>query len=218
MKTCAPTNNVEEPGDMIGIPITYEGAGKEQAGNRTYTTSSAKNHSGGNPSEDAISESLGGNDEWGATISKTKSTPHHSLPASSSIRPTQPFIPNLSPPQTPTIMAEIPIPPPPPTHTPPTPSEFREFHLTISQSTFNHEGYIERQGYYGGFNPDTSTMMAEDLEGRVPLEGMVDCQIRKEEVPSRIMARWREKAEQKKVTLRELWEEGKTERMENGGT
>ena len=78
----------------------------------------------------------------------------------------------------------------------------------------NHAAYIERQGYYGGFNPDNGSIMAEDLEGRVPLQGLIDCQIRRMEAPARVVAKWKDKAAQKKTTLKELWENGKKERRE----
>lgn len=57
-------------------------------------------------------------------------------------------------------------------------------------------------------------MMAEDLEGRVPMPGLVDCQIRRPEAPARVVAKWRGRAAQRTTTLKELWENGKRERGE----
>lgn len=58
--------------------------------------------------------------------------------------------------------------------------------------------------------------MAEDLEDRVPLEGMVDVSLSKAEVPLRIRIKKREKQAQRNVSLWELWEEGRRDR--EGGT
>ena len=54
--------------------------------------------------------------------------------------------------------------------------------------------------------------MAEDLEDRVPLDGMVDVSLNKEEVPLRIRIKNQEKQVQKNIPLREMWEEGQRER------
>lgn len=90
----------------------------------------------------------------------------------------------------------------------------REFQLTISRSHLNHQAYIERQAYYGSFNPDMRSIMAEDLESRVPLKGLADCKLGKEEVPLRIRQRRKEKdAERGWVGLKELWEIGRREKQ-----
>ena len=57
--------------------------------------------------------------------------------------------------------------------------------------------------------------MAEDLEERVPVKGMMDCQMKKEEVPLRVRLKRQddeEKSNNDRKTLMELWEEGKNER------
>lgn len=61
------------------------------------------------------------------------------------------------------------------------------------------------------------TTMAEDLERRVPVVGMVDCSIKKGEAPLRIRIKRQEKERLERRTLRELWEEGKREREAKGG-
>jgi hypothetical protein len=137
------------------------------------------------------------------------------LPLSSS--PSSPSPPKPQPPSAHEISSQIALPPSPPTPSPSSSSPFRtarEYQLSISPSNMNHATYIERQGYYGGFNPDTRSMMAEDLEGRVPMAGLVDCQIRRAEAPARVVAKWRERAAQRTITLRELWEDGRRERGE----
>ena len=93
----------------------------------------------------------------------------------------------------------------------------REFQLTISRSHLNHQAYIERQAYYGPFIPDMRSIMAEDLESRVPLKGMADCKLGKEEVPLRIRQRRKERdAERAWVGLKGLWEMGQREKERLG--
>lgn len=92
--------------------------------------------------------------------------------------------------------------------------QHREFQLTISRSYLNHQAYIERQAYYGSFTPDMRSIMAEDLESRVPLKGLADCRLGKEEVPLRIRQKRKEKdAERGWMGLKELWEIGRREKQ-----
>ena len=70
----------------------------------------------------------------------------------------------------------------------------------------NSQAYIERQGYYTDFVPDRKSIMAEDLEGRVPLEGLFDCRIKKEEVPLRIRNKRKEKGIREVFSLKALWD------------
>jgi len=101
--------------------------------------------------------------------------------------------------------------------------EKREFHLTITRSVLNHQTYIQRQHYYGGWRLDDRTLMADDLMGRVPVEGFRDCDLAKGETPLRVRLRRREREERgqgdeggdggelggRRKGLRELWEEGR---------
>ncbi|KAL8764097.1 MAG: hypothetical protein Q9184_000239 [Pyrenodesmia sp. 2 TL-2023] len=89
----------------------------------------------------------------------------------------------------------------------------REFELTVQKSIFNHQAYIERQAYYAGFNPDMRTIMAEDLKGRAPSEGYLDCNLNKPDVPLRIRLRRKETPRQR-VDLMEMWEKGRRQRGE----
>ena len=56
--------------------------------------------------------------------------------------------------------------------------------------------------------------MAEDLEARVPVKGMMDCQIKKEEIPlrARLKRKEEEEGKEKRKTLMELWQEGEMQR------
>jgi hypothetical protein len=95
----------------------------------------------------------------------------------------------------------------------------REFHLTITRSTLNHQAYIQRQHYYGGWRLDEKTLMADDLQGRVPVDGFRDCQLGRGETPLRVRLRRREREDggnealeggpRRRKRLGELWEEGR---------
>ena len=89
----------------------------------------------------------------------------------------------------------------------------QEFHLSVVKSSFNHQAYIERQPYYTGFNPYMKSIMAEDLKGRVPLEGFLDFNWDKGDVPLRIRLERKER-NRSQTSLKELWETGKRERGE----
>lgn len=91
----------------------------------------------------------------------------------------------------------------------------REFHLVIERSALNHQFYIQRQHYYGGFRLDLNSTMGLDLEGRVPVAGMADCQLGKSEVPLRYRMKQRQEEDERDlISLGSLWEEGEREREE----
>lgn len=140
--------------------------------------------------------------------------PECNLPSQPSPQDQAPHVPAPNP----TSPTDHSIPPPSPTpQNFPLESgtEFREFRVQISYSQGNHQEYIKRQAYYGGFKVDTSSIMAEDLEGRVPLEGMVDCVINRPEVPLWVRDMRRDKNEKVGMgSLRKLWEEGRRIRGE----
>lgn len=92
--------------------------------------------------------------------------------------------------------------------------KFREFQLTIKRSVLNHQAYIQRQYYYGGFRLDDKSIMSEDLSGRVPAKGMVDCRFDKGEMPLRVRMKREEGA--KRASLRKVWEQGRREREREG--
>lgn len=56
-------------------------------------------------------------------------------------------------------------------------------------------------------------MMGQDLEGRVPVEGMADCRLDKGEVPLRLRNR---RAEENKRDRKGPWREGLGEMWERG--
>lgn len=142
-----------------------------------------------------------------------------SLSQTANRSPPKSFSLNHAPAGTHSPAAQISVSRSPPTPTSPPPPQFREFHLTISPSTFNHQGYLERQGYYGGFTPDMASMAASDLEGRVPLPGMADCRLKKGEAPTRTTVKWKEKAmkAREEPSWMELWREGRESRNPKNG-
>ncbi|KAL9103244.1 MAG: hypothetical protein Q9163_001695 [Psora crenata] len=92
----------------------------------------------------------------------------------------------------------------------------REFELRIEPSRLNHQAYIQRQHYYGYFEPDSTNLMFSDLEKRVPVVGMADCQVEKAEVPLRLRKRRmeRERKEKRGVwreSLGDMWRRGREE-------
>ena len=84
---------------------------------------------------------------------------------------------------------------------------FREFELKIVPSRMNHQTYMERQGYYFQFTPDSQTIMAADLKDRVPLVGLSDCHVKKEEVHLRIRKDRERNGRPQPFSIRKLWEE-----------
>lgn len=60
--------------------------------------------------------------------------------------------------------------------------------------------------------------MGEDLEGRVPVAGMADCQLGKAEVPLRVrLKRRQEDGKKPSISLGSLWREGERARAREQG-
>lgn len=181
----------------------------DDVSDEVYTGSGHSNWSGIGSSEAATFQGLGGSKKWGATLAPTSTT--HEIPPNTSPSFHEPSqsTPNPIPVYSPGATPDIPIPSASRTFVEPAEPEFREFQLRISRSRQNHRDYIERQGYYGGFNPDRMSIMAEDLLGRVPMEAMTDCQLSKPEVPLWVKDMKTDRVTRKRVSLRQMWEEGK---------
>lgn len=125
--------------------------------------------------------------KWGHFALERNNANHH-LPAAAN----HSYPPPETPPKNdPAAEVENSLPPPSPAreeinnrpHTSPPPQAFE---LTVSPSQLNHQSYIERQGYFGPFSVDKKHVMADDLEKRVPLEGLIDCQLLKQQAPLRM--------------------------------
>ena len=81
----------------------------------------------------------------------------------------------------------------------------REFMLYVTPSRMNHRAYIERQGYYTDFVPNRKTIMAGDLESRVPLQGLFDCHVKKDEVSLRSRNKRKDRDLHGPFSLSALW-------------
>lgn len=163
-------------------------------------------------SEAVAFQGLGGSKKWGNALPATRMTDDNSPNTSSISTQRSQFTPNAEANYSPGMVTNIPIPRRSKDTIEPTEPEFRRFQLRISRSHRNHRDYIERQGYYGAFNPNKLTIMAEDLQGRVPVEAMIDCQLSKPEVPLWVKNMKNDRVTRKRLSLRQLWEEGKQAR------
>lgn len=156
--------------------------------------------------------------EWLESLATGKNSmrePIADKPSTSSSRTSNPFTPNPIPSNI--SATSLPFPPSPSASTAKTSeTENKEFHLTIDRSVLNHQAYIQRQHYYGGFRLDNKTIMAEDLEARVPMKGLMDCQIDKGEVPLRVRQKREHARGKQRKTLGEVWREAQL-KQERGG-
>ncbi|KAL9118102.1 MAG: hypothetical protein Q9187_005356 [Circinaria calcarea] len=169
--------------------------------------------------DDAAIKELKDRKPWGTTFPSVQAlsnpppepspVPPDSTPPSSSVPVANPPLPFPLPSSSVQIPSSIDDPQPP----------LREVQIHVSPSTLNHQAYISRQGYYSGFRVSNKTIMAEDLEGRVPVFGMVDLRMDKEETPIRIRVKRDEVGNQKALPrLRELWEAGIRKRTGGSAT
>jgi len=180
-------NNQAEPNSIE--PLSFRSSGYREHTQKNIAT------------KDSSFQSLGGSQKWGArgpSISTTSSGPE--LIGSDMSTPAVGSIP--SPAKPPTLDAAAPS----PHHSRPTTSQHRDFELKVTLSNMNHQAYIERQGYYGPFITNKKTVMAQDLDGRVPLQGLLDCHIGKTEVPLRIRIKRTEQGTFVPFSLKALYE------------
>ena len=150
-------------------------------------------------------QGLGGSTKWGTSSEASQQSSHTEVSQFQASSDTT--YSRSSSPQSPSAIQNLPRPPPMLVPKPSLSLQQREFQLTISRSMLNHEAYIQRQGYYGPFNPDLRQLAVDDLAGRVPLKGMADCRLTKDEMPLRQRLKQKER-EKNRLTLRQMWEEG----------
>lgn len=180
-------NNQAEPSSIKPLPFHSS----------NYRENTQKNIA----AKDSNFQSLGGSQKWGTrgpSISTPSSAPE--IMGSELPIPALGSIPSLAKPPTQDVAT------PSPHHSRPATSQ-RDFELKITLSNMNHQAYIERQGYYGPFMANKRTIMAQDLDGRVPLEGLLDCRIGKLEVPLRIRIKRTERGTLVPFSLRALYQE-----------
>ena len=166
--------------------------------------------------EDTAVKDLMDQKPWGTTFSSARPSsnpPPEPLPAPHGFTPSPSSTPvPPSPLSFPLPSSSIAI----PSQVDDPPSPQREVQIHVSPSSLNHQAYISRQGYYSSFRVSNKSIMAEDLEQRVPVYGMVDLRLDKEETPIRIRVKRDEAGNGKALPrLRELWENGMRKR--NGG-
>lgn len=184
----AEANNQAEPSSIE--PLSFRSSGYRENTQKNIAT------------KDSSFQSLGGSQKWGArgpSIRTTSSGPE----LIGSDMPTPAVSPIPSPEKSPRVDAAALS----PHHNRPTASQHRDFELKITLSNMNHQAYIERQGYYGPFMTNKKTVMAQDLDGRVPLQGLLDCHMGKPEVPLRIRIKRTEQGTLLPFSLRALYEE-----------
>lgn len=85
----------------------------------------------------------------------------------------------------------------------------REYQIQVNVATFNHRDHLNVNPYNGTFAVDTKSAIQEDLAKRVPLVGLSDLNLKKEEKPWRVLAWQRKYAEQARRPLRKMLEEGR---------
>ena len=166
-------------------------------------TGQAKQAARGVEAKDGDYQGLSGSREWGATSQESVSSSNQSsekqLPPKGSLA--DPAILPLTSPDNQASASTSSA-----AASQPTAASVREFKLWVTSSHMNHQAYIERQGYYTEFVPDRKTLMAQDLEDRVPLAGMVDCRIDKTEVSLRIRNWRKERGLPEPFSIRAQWE------------
>lgn len=180
-------NNEAEPSSIQPLP--------SHASN--YRENTQKNIA----AKDSNFQSLGGSQKWGTrgpSISTQSSAPE--IVGSEMPIPALGSIPSSAQPPTQDVAT------PSLYHSRPATSQ-RDFELKITLSNMNHQVYIERQGYYGPFATNKKTIMAQDLDGRVPLKGLLDCRIGKPEVPLRIRIKRAEQGTLVPFSLKALYQE-----------
>ena len=194
-KTDPPVASQEENGKQLG---------KGQAGSDEHPSADVPGHASRSiAAKDSTFQGLGGSQKWGTrgpSVRNESSAPDTSHPVTP--------IPALGTVSSPSKLPALDATARKGSHYGRSfTSQYREFELHVTPSNMNHQAYIERQGYYGPFTPNRKTIMAEDLDGRVPLEGLIDCQVGKAEVPLRIRIKWTEKGTLVPFSLKALYEE-----------
>ncbi|KAL8832695.1 MAG: hypothetical protein Q9191_000096 [Dirinaria sp. TL-2023a] len=178
------------------VPAEALNAGGDSSG-----SDSAGEISGSLAPKDNTFKNLGGNNKWGSRgPSIEKASPVETSPQLKTMRPDAEKLTALP------IISFQSATPQTNRHGQSISTKYREYKLEISPSNMNHRAYIARQLYYGPFQPDTKTIMAADLDGRVPLDGMLDCHMGKGERPLRERIQMKDGGAFRSFSLKELYE------------
>lgn len=89
-------------------------------------------------------------------------------------------------------------------------SSLKDIRMMAEHWRGNHQDFIERSPTWGPFRINTGSATQQDLAKRVPLIGLSDIDVKKAEVPIRILRRRQEELKKRKDWTR-IWEEGKTQ-------
>jgi hypothetical protein len=82
----------------------------------------------------------------------------------------------------------------------------RHYQLQANTSTFHHRDQIDQTVYNGSYQVSGRSLVQEDLAKNVPMVGLSEFTLRKEEKPWRVLRREKERDETAK-SLRQLLEE-----------
>lgn len=82
----------------------------------------------------------------------------------------------------------------------------RHYQLQANNSSFHHRDQIDQNVYNGSYKVSGRSLVQEDLVKNVPMVGLSEFTLRKEEKPWRVL-RWEKQRETTVKTLRQLLEE-----------
>lgn len=88
----------------------------------------------------------------------------------------------------------------------------RHYQLQINNSTFHHRDHVEQNAYNGSFRVSGRCAIQEDLAKNVPMSGLSEFTLRKEEKPWRVLHFEKQREEEQAKTLRKMLEEGRLAR------
>lgn len=86
----------------------------------------------------------------------------------------------------------------------------RHYQLQANPSSFHHRDQIDQTVYNGSYKVSSRCAVQEDLAKNVPMVGLSEFTLRKEEKPWRVLRWEKQKEEESTKTLRQLLEEGPT--------
>ncbi|KAK6007208.1 hypothetical protein QM012_006216 [Aureobasidium pullulans] len=84
----------------------------------------------------------------------------------------------------------------------------RHYQLQANTSTFHHRDQIDQTVYNGSYKVSSRCPVQEDLAKNVPMLGLSEFTLRKEEKPWRVLRWERQREEESAKTLRQLLQEG----------
>ena len=91
------------------------------------------------------------------------------------------------------------------------------YRVTADRWRGSHQDYLERSQFWGPFRVDKRSMIHQDLAKSVPIVGLSDINLKRKDIPIRILLKRREEVKGQKP-LMQIWEEAKElrEKMMDG--